>query len=159
VGGMALFGLGWAVFALARAYAGAGAPGVIAGVLAVLVLITRPRILYYAATGSQDVMFAALALGAIALIAAAPRRDPRLPLALIAGAGLLRPEAWVLGVAYVALLALTATSRRHLRVPAALAIAPIAIWFGFDLSSGPIPINSTLRPDGFLIAPISQPRC
>src|SRR5215217_3282318 len=70
------------------------------GLVAALVVLTRPAMERDALLAYQDVPFAALVVGAV--LVEARRRQAGTPvLALLAVAGLLRPEAWVLGGLYV----------------------------------------------------------
>ena len=70
------------------------------GAVAALVVLTRPALERDALLAYQDVPFAALVAGAVLLEARRPRRGAPV-LALLAVAGLLRPEAWVLSGLYV----------------------------------------------------------
>ena len=70
------------------------------GVVAALVVLTRPAMQRDALLAYQDVPFAALVVGAVLAEARRPGRGT-LVLALLAVAGLLRPEAWVLSGLYV----------------------------------------------------------
>lgn len=94
------------------------------GVITALVVLTRAAFLRDALLGYQDVPFACLIVGAALLEAQRPRRG--LPvLILLAVAGLLRPEAWVLGGLYWLYL------RRWKLFP--LVIAAPLIWALVDL--------------------------
>jgi hypothetical protein len=91
--------------------------------VAALVILTRIPVLSFGVRAYVDIPYVALVLGAILAEARTPRT--RLPLVLLALAGLLRPEAWLLSLAYVAW-------RRDLRLlPLALA-APV-LWMLHDL--------------------------
>ena len=94
VGYLAVGALVVGVFAVGRALF-----GVAAGVLAALLVFTRDTLLFYGALAYLDVIFAALVIWAIALEAARPRRGVPV-LVLLAIAGLVRPEAWLLSAAY-----------------------------------------------------------
>jgi hypothetical protein len=72
-----------------------------AGALAAAVLITRPHLIELAYLGDADIPAAALTAWAAVL---ALTRRPTAALALLALAGLLRPEAWLLSAAYAAWL-------------------------------------------------------
>ena len=87
--------LGYATFRLGRLLAGTAA-----GALAVVVVLSRPEIILGALTARKDLLFAALVISAAALVASAPRKNRGWALALLAAAGLIRPEAWVLAAAY-----------------------------------------------------------
>ena len=63
-------------------------------------MLTRPVLERDALLGYQDTAFAVLILGAVLLEARRPRRGAPV-LVLLVLAGLMRPEAWVLGGLYV----------------------------------------------------------
>jgi hypothetical protein len=100
------------------------------GIVAALVVVSRPVIMRDALIGYQDLPFAALVIGAVLLEAQRSRRG--LPvLALLALAGLLRPEAWVLAGLYWLYLWPATTPRERVRSAAMVAAAPL-IWAGTD---------------------------
>ena len=100
------------------------------GLVAAAVVLTRPVIIRDALIGYQDLPFAALVIGAVLL--EAQRRRRGLPvLALLALAGLLRPEAWVLAGAYWLYLWPHSTTRDRVRTAAVVAAAPL-IWAATD---------------------------
>src|SRR5918994_1771703 len=100
------------------------------GLVAALVVVSRPVIMRDALIGYQDLPFAALVIGAVLLEAQRSRRG--LPvLALLALAGLLRPEAWVLAGLYWLYLWPATTSRARVVTAALVAAAPL-IWAGTD---------------------------
>jgi hypothetical protein len=74
--------------------------GPVVGAIAAVVLCTRFDYEYYAAQGYLDFAYMALVVWAGALEAARPRRGT-LVFVLLAGAGLLRPEAWLLSGVYL----------------------------------------------------------
>jgi len=88
--------------------------------------------LLYAARAYVDVPFLAIVLWAAALEARAPRRG-RPVMALLAVAGLLRPEAWVLAGAYWLWCIWPRTARRPRLDLLALAVSAPLIWAGVDL--------------------------
>ncbi|MEA2153482.1 MAG: hypothetical protein QOI18_1715, partial [Solirubrobacteraceae bacterium] len=94
LGFLALAGCGWVLYRLASLWFGRAA-----GVLAALILLTRVPILSYGVRAYVDVPYLLLVLGAVLVEArrrAAGERPAGAPvLALLALAGLLRPEAWV----------------------------------------------------------------
>ncbi|HWC25179.1 MAG TPA: hypothetical protein VG474_01225, partial [Solirubrobacteraceae bacterium] len=101
-----------------------------AGLLAAALVFTSPPIFELAARNFGDVGFAALVAVAVAAELARPRRGP-VVLALLALAGLLRPEAWLLaGVYWLYLLPGRAWPER-LRLAALVASAPLA-WMAMD---------------------------
>jgi hypothetical protein len=94
------------------------------GVVAALVVLTRPAIQRDALLAYQDVVFAAVVVGAVLVEARRPRAGVPV-LVLLAVAGLLRPEAWVLSGLYV----LWIWRRTDHRLPVlALAAAAPLIW-------------------------------
>lgn len=99
VGFLALAGCGAIVYRL-----GADWFGRAAGIVAGAVLLTRVPVLSYGVRAYVDLPFLALVLGALALESRAQLRDGRPAgapvLALLALAGLLRPEAWALSGMY-----------------------------------------------------------
>jgi len=100
------------------------------GVVAALVVLSRPVIMRDTLIGYQDLPFAALVIGAVLLEAQRSRRG--LPvLALLALAGLLRPEAWVLAALYWLYLWPAIGTRERVRTAAVVAAAPL-IWAGTD---------------------------
>jgi hypothetical protein len=100
------------------------------GLVAALVVLTRPVLLRDTLIGYQDLPFAALVIGA-ALLEAQRRRRGVAVLALLALAGLLRPEAWVLSGLYWLYLWPAATTRDRVRT-AAIAVSAPLIWAGTD---------------------------
>ena len=101
------------------------------GAVAALVVFTRPAFQRDALLSYQDVPFAALIVGAALLEARSPRRGPPV-LVLLALAGLLRPEAWVLAGLYTLYLWWPDRRPRRLLAPAALAALAPAIWAASD---------------------------
>jgi hypothetical protein len=100
------------------------------GALAGAVLITRPHLIELAYLGDADVPAAALAAWAATF---ALDRRPTAALSLLALAGLLRPEAWLLSAAYLAWLA-RGRPPRALVPLALLAAAGPALWALSDLA-------------------------
>ena len=70
-----------------------------AGGLAAFLLLTSTPVLGWAASARYDILFAALVMAALACELGRPRSGP-LPLALLAAAGLIRPEAWLIAGLY-----------------------------------------------------------
>ena len=125
---LSLLGCGWAVMRLGQAVWGTW-PGLAAGGLTVL----APTLLLYAARGYVDVPFLALVFWAAALEARRPRRGIPV-MALLAAAGLLRPEAWLLAGLYWLWCAWPRDGRGFHPQPALLAMglaAPV-LWVAFD---------------------------
>ena len=129
-----LAALGWSAFRLGRALC---TP--LVGALFGVVLLTRPLVVKQGLAATVDVPFLALVLGAAALEADRPRRAP--VLALLAAAGLLRPEAWLLSAAYLAYLWPGRTGRARLGHGALAATAPLG-WVGVDLLTTGDPLHS-----------------
>ena len=94
--GLAL--LGWVVFALGRAWFNAWA-----GALAAAIVLTRVPVLDFGARAYVDIPYLVLVLGALLVETRHPRAGGPV-LALLALAGLLRPEAWLFSAAYLAWL-------------------------------------------------------
>jgi hypothetical protein len=111
-----------------------------AGVVTALVVVTRPALERDALLAYQDVPFAALIVGAVLLEARTPRRG--LPvLVVLAVAGLIRPEAWVLGGLYVLWLWREASPRERAGYVALAAAAPV-LWALIDLIVTGDPLHS-----------------
>lgn len=109
----------------------------------------------------MDVPFLALVIGAAAWEVEATRREGgsggRLgPMALLATAGLLRPEAWVLGGLY-ALLFVPGRLTRRRAVLLALAAAPPLLWAAIDLTVTGDPLHS-LNATSDLAEELNRPR-
>jgi hypothetical protein len=98
-----------------------------AGVAAAVVVLTRPAMLRDALLGYQDVVFAVLVVTAVLLEVRRPRRGAAV-LAVLAAAGLLRPEAWVLSGLYWLYL----RPSERLRLVPLVAAAPV-LWALMDL--------------------------
>ncbi|MEY2515662.1 MAG: hypothetical protein QOJ89_3020 [bacterium] len=87
--------LGWVVFALGREWFNTAA-----GVLAALIVLTRVPVLDFGARAYVDIPYLVLVLGALLVETRRPRAGAPV-LALLALAGLLRPEAWLFSAAYL----------------------------------------------------------
>jgi hypothetical protein len=92
---VALALLGWVVFALGRAWFNAAA-----GALAAAIVLTRVPVLDFGARAYVDIPYLVLVLGALLVETRRPRSGGPV-LALLALAGLLRPEAWLFSAAYL----------------------------------------------------------
>jgi hypothetical protein len=112
-----------------------------AGVVAGLAVALNPTLGREAAGGFQDVPFVALALGALLLEVQRPRRGASV-LALIGIAGLLRPEAWLLGGAYWLYLFPALGRGERLRT-AGLVALPAVLWVLGDLLVTGDPLHSS----------------
>ena len=102
-----------------------------AGGVATFVLLTRPEVVKHAMVGAVDVLFVACVLWACALEAERERRGVPV-LALLALAGLLRPEAWLFSLAYLAWL-LTGGRRSRVALSVTAALGAPLLWIGMDL--------------------------
>lgn len=102
------------------------------GAVTALVVLTRPAIERDALLGYQDVPFAALVVGAVLLEARRPRRGTAV-LALLAVAGLMRPEAWVLAGLYLLYVWREHPSGRVRAGLVALTAAAPVLWALSDL--------------------------
>jgi len=71
-----------------------------AGAVAAVLVLVSPTLLLYTARAYVDIPFVACVMWAAAVEAATPRGRPRLVMALLVVAGLLRPEAWLLAGVY-----------------------------------------------------------
>jgi hypothetical protein len=138
LGFAALAACGWVVYRLAGLWFGRAA-----GLLAALILLTRVPILSYGVRAYVDVPYLLLVLGAVLVEArrrAGGERAAGAPvLALLALAGLLRPEAWAFSGAYWVYLLIgerrrPSRSRRALVGLTLLAAAAPLMWIASDLA-------------------------
>jgi hypothetical protein len=104
--------------------------GPVVGAVAGLLVLSRFFVENLAAQGYLDISYVALVVWAAALEIERPRRGP-LVFALLAAAGLLRPDAWVLSGIYWLWCAWPADNRTRLRYLGLAAIAPV-LWLGVD---------------------------
>lgn len=125
--------LGYLTFALGRHWFGAGA-----GVVAAAVLLTREPVLSYGIRAYVDIPYICLLLGALLVESRRPRAG-RPVLVLLALAGLLRPEAWLFSLIYLAWLWRGGSLRREHLLWAAC--APL-LWAASDLIQTGNPIHS-----------------
>ncbi len=126
---LALVALTWATWRTARALFGPWP-----GALAALFVGSSFAFLLYAVRAYVDVPFLALVLGAAAWELERGRDGGRLgPMLLLAAAGLLRPEGWVLAGLY-ALWSLSGRSWGRRAAFLALAAAPPLLWAAVDLA-------------------------
>jgi hypothetical protein len=110
------------------------------GVVAALVVLTRPALERDALLAYQDVPFAALVVGAV-LLEARTRRCGLPVLATLAVAGLLRPEAWVLAGLYALWLWPERDARGRVLAFALAAVAPV-VWAASDWAVTGDPLHS-----------------
>ncbi len=145
LGFIALAACGWLLFRLGQAWFGWAA-----GAVAAIVFLTRVPVVSYGVRAYLDVPYLAFVLGALLVEGRRPRAG-RPVLALLALAGLLRPEAWVLsGLYWLYMLDLLPAgllarlpgrppgegpprSRGELAWLTALAAAGPVLWLGSDL--------------------------
>ncbi|MHB8533179.1 MAG: hypothetical protein ACYDC2_10710, partial [Solirubrobacteraceae bacterium] len=104
--------------------------GPVVGVLAALLLLSRFFVENLAAQGYLDISYVALVVWAIVLEVQRPRRGAAV-FGMLAAAGLLRPDAWVLSGVYWLWCFPRADARTRLRHLALAAIAPV-LWVSFD---------------------------
>ena len=102
------------------------------GAIAALLLLTRFDFAFLAARGYVDVPYMALVVWAAVMEAVRPRRGWPV-FALLALAGLLRPEAWILSGLYFLWMSLGATWGERARYAALAAIAPLG-WAAVDFA-------------------------
>ena len=110
------------------------------GVVTALVVLTRPALLRDALLGYQDTAFAVLIVWAVLLEARQARRGVPV-LALLAVAGLMRPEAWALAGLYTLYLWRGATGRERLVYAGLTALAPV-LWALADWAVTGDPLHS-----------------
>ena len=101
------------------------------GFVAAALLLTRFDYPFLAARGYIDISYLAVVMVAAVIEARAPRKRPVLVLALLAAAGLMRPEAWLLAGLYWLWLAPRSTWVQRARYAALAAIGPV-VWAGVD---------------------------
>lgn len=118
--------LGVAAFVLGRRLFSAAV-----GALFAALLMTRPALVNQAMIASIDVPFLALVVSATAIEVRRPRAGVPV-LVLLAVAGLLRPEAWLLAAAYWLLLVRGASSRERVKL-GLLVAAPPLLWMASDI--------------------------
>ena len=104
--------------------------GALVGAVAVIVMLTRTDLEFYALRGVVDIWFLLFVFAAAAIEIHRPRRGLPVMLLLVL-AGLLRPEAWVLAGLYVLWL-LPAKGLRGIWPYVLLAAAAPVIWIAWD---------------------------
>ena len=145
---LALGALGWLAFRLGQALYSAWI-----GALFALLLLTRPLLVLETGQAVIDVPFLALVVAAMLAEARRPRSGWTVPILLFA-AGLLRPEAWLLGLAWAAWA--MADRRDRLALAAAAVAAPV-LWMALDLASTGDPLHS-LHGTQELAEQLARPR-
>jgi hypothetical protein len=103
------------------------------GAAAAALLVTRFDFPFLAARAYIDIPYLAVVIWAAVVEARAPRRRPVLVLVLLAGAGLMRPEAWILAGLYWLWLFPKASWRQRLAYAALAAVGPV-VWASVDLA-------------------------
>jgi hypothetical protein len=131
----------WGVYRLGRI---AFTP--LVGAVAAALLLTRFDYGFLAARGYIDVPYMALVVWAAVLEARRPRRGVPVFL-LLAAAGMLRPEAWVLAGLYWLWMAWRATWRERVLYAALTAIGPL-VWTAVDFAVTGDPLFSLLYTSG-----------
>ena len=116
------------------------------GLAAAVLLCTRFDFPFLAARAYVDVPYLALILWAAALEAERPRRGTPV-LLLLAAAGLLRPDAWVIAGLYVLWCAPAEAWPRRIRHAALAALAPLT-WAAVDLAVTGDPLFSLTHTSG-----------
>ncbi|HYH91015.1 MAG TPA: hypothetical protein VEX67_17415 [Solirubrobacteraceae bacterium] len=100
------------------------------GAIAALLLLTRFDFAFLAARGYLDVPYMAIVVWAAVMEATRPRRGWPV-FALLAAAGLLRPEAWILAGLYFLWMSVGASWGARARYAAMAAVAPLT-WAAVD---------------------------
>lgn len=137
---LALAGVGIAAFAVGRRTF-----GVVSGIAFAAILLTRPLLVGETFDASIDIPFLALVLAALALELQPPAgRRPAAVLIVLALAGLLRPEAWLLSIAYAAYAGRSLPRSAALRL-AALALSAPVLWLLFDAVTTGHPFSSLTK--------------
>jgi hypothetical protein len=124
---------------------GAAVAGPLVGWLAAGLTLTRLDFAYLAAIGYVDIAYLACVFWAAALEAERPRRGGVVWL-LLAVAGLLRPEAWLLAGVYALWLGAPATWSARMRYAGYAAVAPL-LWSLTDLAATGDPLYSFTYTD------------
>jgi hypothetical protein len=101
------------------------------GLAAAVLVCSRLDFPFYAARGYIDIAYMAIVVWAAVLEARRPRRGMPV-LAMLAVAGMLRPEAWLISGLYFLWVAWPADWRRRARYAALAALGPV-VWAGSDL--------------------------
>ncbi len=113
------------------------------GFAAAALLVTRFDFPFLAARGYIDIPYLAVIMWAAVIEARAPRRHPVVVLTLLAAAGLMRPEAWLLAGLYWLWIVLRHDVTWHQRfVWAALAAVGPVVWVATDFAVTGNPVYS-----------------
>jgi len=111
------------------------------GAVAAALLVTRFDFPFLAARGYIDISYLAVVVWAAVIELRAPRRHPVLVLGLLAGAGLMRPEAWLLAGVYWLWLVPRASWNQRAVYAGLAAIGPL-VWVGVDFAVTGNPLYS-----------------
>jgi len=111
------------------------------GFVAAALLVTRFDFPFLAARGYIDIPYLAVVIWAAVIELRAPRRHPVLVLALVAAAGLMRPEAWLLAGVYWLWLVPRASWNERFVHAALAAIGPL-VWVAVDFAVTGNPLYS-----------------
>jgi hypothetical protein len=103
------------------------------GFVAAALLVSRFDFPFLAARGYIDIPYLAVVIWAAVIELRAPRRHPVVVLGLLAAAGLMRPEAWLLAGVYWLWLLPRATWRQRFVYAALAAIGPL-VWVAVDFA-------------------------
>jgi hypothetical protein len=123
--------------------------GTAVAVLAAIVLLTRTPV--FSLLGYMDVPAAALVVWAAVLEVRKPRRGASV-LVLLAIAGLVRPEAWLMAGAYWIWLAWGGRWRAALRLAPLVVAAPV-LWVGWDAATSQTFLGSVRTEAGVPVGP------
>lgn len=124
-------GLLWGIFRLVKLQI-----GTLVALVTVLVLLTRTDLMAFAFRSMLDIPFLAMIIWAAVLELQRPRRGTA-PLVLLALAGLLRPEAWLIAGLYWLWLALGQVKPR-LELPGEQPSVSTLFWFAVLVVSAPV---------------------
>ena len=111
------------------------------GAVAAILLVTRFDFPFLAARGYIDIPYLAVVVWAAVIELRAPRRHPVLVLGMLAAAGLMRPEAWLLAGVYWLWLVPRATWNQRVAYAALAAIGPL-VWVAVDFAVTGNPLYS-----------------
>jgi hypothetical protein len=146
---VALCCLSVVALAIAAFRLGRVAAGVLGGALAAGLIATRLNLWLLASIGFLDVPYLALVGWAAALEAERPRRGGAVWV-LLALAGLLRPEAWILAAIYALWIGWPGGLGGLVRAGANAAVAP-ALWMAVDLVVTGAPLFSLQHTDALAL--------
>jgi len=111
------------------------------GAVAAALLVTRFDFPFLAARGYIDIPYLAVVVWAAVIELRAPRRHPLLVLGLLAAAGLMRPEAWLLAGVYWLWLVPRATWSQRAVYAVLAAVGPL-VWVAVDFAVTGNPLYS-----------------